>query len=230
MEQSDRRKQYLLDDHQTDLLVPSQLVLLTHREPGLFNPKDPVHRKKLLQWCHLQWIPTFKKSMEQGNSIYYHDCCSCFSRRVFAKNAGHPLLQTSPVSKIPTFRDINNAENLYQWLLCRLNQSIKLGQRCLFPALNREHVENFDLEVINRDNEIEMLRKRVEEMSQIETKLNKQLSSLREENQRLLHSSKSWYGRYQELAELKEPALWSQFATPFKKNPKSNFDLFDGSL
>ena len=100
----------------------------------------------------------------------------------------------------------------------------------MFPALNREHVENFDLEVINRDNEIEMLRKRVEEMSQIETKLNKQLSSLREENQRLLHSSKSWYGRYQELAELKEPALWSQFATPFKKNPKSNFDLFDGSL
>ena len=230
MEQSDLRKPYLLNGNEADLPVPSQLILLTQREPGLFNPKDPNHRKKLLQWCHLQWMPTFKKSMDQGNSIYYHECCTCFTRRVFSKNAGHPALQSCPLSKIPSFRDVNSAEDLYQWLLRRLTASDKLGQRCLFPALNREHVESFDLEVMNRESEIEQLRKRLEQMSQSESALNKQLTSLKEENQKLLHSSKSWYSKYQELLEVKEQAMWSQFATPLKRQPKSNFEIFDGSL
>lgn len=229
MEQSDLRKPYLLNGNEPDLPVPSQLVLLTQREPGLFNPKDASHRKKLLQWCHLQWMPTFKKSIDQGNSIYFHECCSCFTRRVFSKNAGHPSLQTCPISKIPSFRDVNSAEDLYQWLLRRLNDSIKLGHRCLFPALNREHVESFDQEVLNREQEIEMLRKRLEQMTQMESSLNKQLVSLKEENQKLLHSTKSWYSKYQEIVEFKDHALSSQFATPLKRQPNSNFDMFETS-
>ena len=50
------------------------------------------HGQELKNWCRFHWSNTLSKGMKNYNAPTYHDCCLCFSKRDFAKKAGHPEL------------------------------------------------------------------------------------------------------------------------------------------
>ena len=186
-----------------------------------FNHKSSHHRKELLCWCQANWDSTFKKSLQSSNPLFYHDCCSSFSRRGFAKLAGHPPLQSSSVLRIPTFKNVKSADQLYQWLINMFVINSNRGQRSYFPTINRYHVEEDIQEVELDDEEPIFLKKRVENLcDNIQNIFTKRIAELEQVNQKLLCSSKSWCQKYQELLDKQENQIPVEFETPFKKSTK----------
>ena len=104
-----------------------------------------------------------------------------------------------------------------------MEANTKRGQRCFFPAINRPHIVAQDMDNEKLEDEVQMLRKRVEVLEKTEEELNKSISLLKEENQKLLKSSKSWYMRYQEATEPQDKIMTSAFNTPMKKTSNVNF-------
>ena len=195
--------------------------------PAEFNPKDKQHKDLLHSWCQETWPSTFRKSLQSGNMMHYHGCCTCFSRRAFCKLAGHPELQTCKLSKMPSFKDVSSALDLYHWLLGLLTEDSKRGVKVYFPAINRLHFNPEQSEQEEDDEEMHSLQKRVERLTQQETKLTEQVKQLKSENEKLVLSMKMWYMKYQELLDKTEPNQPSVFTTPVTKRTKHNFESFD---
>ena len=197
----------------------------TSRAP-VFDPNNNEHKARLYYWCKAEW-PTFCRSLLHQNSVYYHDCCSCFSKRRFSKLAGHPCLQTSSVITIPSFKEVESAADLFRWLLKMLTYNSKKGARCLSPAFNRYHIEEDSKVGQGRksdDEEDTFLNKRVDDLNR-ELLQSKQLNThLQKENHRLLESSKAWFQRYQEISDGCYQAIPSELQTPKKSKPNSWFD------
>jgi len=191
----------------------------TSRAP-VFDPNNNEHKARLYYWCKAEW-PTFCRSLLHQNSVYYHDCCSCFSKRRFSKLAGHPCLQTSSVITIPSFKEVESAADLFRWLLKMLTYNSKKGARCLFPAFNRYHIEEDSKVVQGRDDDDEesmFLNKRVSDLNRELSQVKHLNSYLQTENSKLLESSKSWFQRYQEISEGYQQTVPSELQTPNKAN------------
>ena len=166
--------------------VSTQLSQTPYCEVENFSIDDPRHAEQLREWCRLCWS-TIKKSMESYNPAIYHECCFCFSRRGFAKKAGHCEMQSVSVLKMPSLKALQGPEELYKWLLDRIKLQHRLGRKPIFPAINRYHTELED-DSEDTEKQIEHLGKRCD---QLETENRR----LRSENARLLESSQSWCQR-----------------------------------
>lgn len=192
----------------------------------IFDPNRTEHKARLYYWCQAEW-PTFCRSLLHQNSVYFHDCCSCFSKRRFSKMAGHPSLQTSSVITIPSFKEVQSSGDLFRWLLKMLTYNSKKGARCLFPAFNRYHIEE-DCKVgqgrDDDDEESTLLNKRVNELSRELVQAKQMNSHLKTENHKLLESSKAWFQRYQEVSEGCYLTVPSGLETPKKSKSNSWFN------
>ena len=195
--------------------------------PFPFNPKSPADKDKLLRWCEEQWQPTFLKALQSSNALYFHECCFSFSRRGYSKLAGHPPLQSSPINKIPSFKEVINSTDLYNWLLAKLSDNHRRKQKVYFPAINRLHLDLDDEEKDPDGEEAVMLRKRLEHVDEMEKKLTLQIRTLRHDNEKLFNSTTAWYQKYQELLDKQDQHLSSLLSTPMKKKPKNNCELLD---
>jgi len=191
-------------------------------KPSYFDPSSLQHKARLYDWCRSHW-PIFCRSLHHQNSVYYHECCNSFSRRHFAKLAGHPSLQTSSIATIPSFKEVFTADDFFRWLLKMLTYNTKKGHPCRFPAVNRYHQEQ-DTKTVQEDIEDEettMLKKRVSELNQQLYSLKETSLKTQEENQRLLERTQMWYQKYQELAELEK--VGQEYMTPQKVGRKCFF-------
>lgn len=203
----------------------SKRMLLQER-PSIFNPKDHKHRRHLELWCEHQWDLTFVKSMKSKNTMYYHFCCDCFSRRTFARIAEHNNCDTYSLTKILSFKEVESAADLYRWLLKMLTTKASRGEKCYFPALNRYHFDENHLESPEeRLNNLEFLQKRYEETS---LELEKALAvkkNLEVANQQLLNSSKDWCRKYHEMCDSFTGGYPPEFYTPQKRQKLLNFEF-----
>jgi regulator of replication initiation timing len=168
-------------------------------EVECFCLDNPRHSELLREWCRLCWS-TIKKSMESYNPAVYHECCFCFSRRGFAKKAGHCEMQSVSVLKMPSLKALQGPEDLYKWVLDRIKLHHRLGRRPVFPALNRYHTDVED-ESEDTEKQIEHLGKRCDQLELEVKELQTENRRLRSDNSRLLESSQSWCQRYQESLE-----------------------------
>ena len=172
----------------------------TTQTPNIPRPFDLVNEEdaqELKNWCRVHWQYTLTKGIQNSNTPFYHDCCVSFSRRGCVKRLSHPPLQSASVLKIPSLRNVESPEALYEWLRERLIMHYSLGKKVFFPSINIAH---FDSEENKTDeDQKELLCKRVEQLSEEKLKTEQEVRQLREDNNKLLHSSKSWYTKYQEL-------------------------------
>ena len=168
-------------------------------EVEYFRLDDPRHFELLREWSRLSWT-TIRKSIDSYNPVIYHECCFSFSRRGFAKKAGHCEIQSASVLKMPSLKAIQGHEDLFKWLLDRMKLYQRLGRKPVFPAINRYHA---DLEDESEDTEkqIEHLGKRCDDLQRELVTLQSENKRLRVDNGRLLESSQSWCQRYHERAE-----------------------------
>jgi hypothetical protein len=172
------------------------------------------HLESLKAWCRAHWLSTFKRSLMYGNKLTFHCCCTSFSRRSFVKGAGHPKLQSIGVLQIPALRDATSHTDLYNWLVEVIVETKKMGQRVLFPAVNRHH-EEIEEDEWSHQGDSDVLAKRNLELEEELTKTRRQLVELRKDNDRLLQSSKSWYDKYEQLLD-PGSAMMGMLSTPRK--------------
>jgi hypothetical protein len=115
-----------------------------------------------------------------------------FSRRNFPKRFSHPKLQSAALSKIPTLKNIESSEGLYEWLKQRLHLHYRLGKKPYFPSINIAHcTEDVDASLDLSCDE-ELLDKIQREESVEKKKMIEEITYLREENNKLLNASKMW--------------------------------------
>lgn len=190
-------------------------------KPRNFDPDNKIHRKGLLDWCHKVWEADFRRAMQAGNPPFYHDCCCTFSRRSYEKKAGHPKLQTSQVSKIPTFKDVSTADQFYKWLYKVLASNKKRGDRCLFPKLNTEHYNDDILGELEALETIEELRNKLGQASDLIIQHENTIRGLKDEKEQLLHANKNWFLKYQEVLESAAKIEDPDYQTPMKNNKRS---------
>lgn len=181
----------------------------------VFDLDDPSHDAKLRLWCRVHWSATIKKSMDSYNSLTFHDCCFSFSRRGYTKRWDHPILESFPISKIPTLKLVSSEEELHSWLRNRMQERAKAGKTMVFPSVNTRHLLPPD----QRDTDLspcqtEFLRKRLVELSQEKQEVLSQIDKLKNDNARLHASSKSWFDKYQEAIQSREQSIEN---TPVKK-------------
>lgn len=203
------------------------LETLSLHRPSRFDPDNKRHRQKLLLWCEECWSKDFKTAIQAGNSPIYHDCCTCFTRRAFCRTAGHPDLQSSAVSKIPAFKEMEKPEDLYRWLLKTLQANKRRGDRCLFPRFNVQHQDDDGVDNLDSDSTITELRNTITDLRKRAHVLEDKVKKLTLENNQLLHASKTWYQRYQEVTENSDKKQPTLFDTPMKKNNSNNFSLLE---
>lgn len=194
------------------------------QRPVRFEPEKKLHQKRLHEWCKEVWGSDFKRAILSGNPPLYHDCCCAFSRRFFAKKCGHPSIQTCPVTKIPSFKDVETADQFYKWLYKLLCGNKKRGERCLFPRFNVEHFEDDGLNEFEAAETIKELRLLLDEATISIAGQDEAIKNLKADNEKLLHASKAWYQRYQELLEQPVKQEDVVYNTPQKKNNYS-FDV-----
>lgn len=168
-------------------------------------------------WSKNNWDRVVKKSIENLNPLVYHDCCFCFSRRGFSKNAGHPALESCSILKIPSLKDCKSADDLYKWLRQKIVEHSKQGRKTIFPAINRPHILALDQEEDTESEKVEVLAKRCKELSEEKEKVLETISKLTEDNQRLQRSSKTWYLKYQQALSREEEMEETRLDTPVKK-------------
>lgn len=196
--------------------------------PVNFQPESKLHRQRLLQWCTETWSADFHKAIAAGNPPVYHDCCCAFSRRAFCRHASHPSLESCAVTKIPSFKDLEKPEDLYRWMLKTLQNNFRLGYRCFFPRFNVLHSNEDGLDDIEMATCAQKLRSRLQELTKLTSKQEETIKNLRSENDQLLHATKSWYQKYQEITDASDKTPPSMFSTPLKRTSNSNFGFLDG--
>lgn len=197
------------------------------REPVL-DIKNKQDLERLRGWCREHWTATLKRSFASKNQVFYHSCCNSFSRRAFSKDAGHPAFLSCNVLTMPGFKNVDDAESLFRWFIKLARENSRIGERTLFPSVNRYHNESQDAdEETTEDTEnTDYLSKRCRELEQELDKSRSLVQHLQADNARLLNSSKSWYSKYQELLEKDDPATLF-LATPIKKLKLSNVSSFE---
>lgn len=143
----------------------------------------------------------------------YHDCCNSFSKRGFAKSAGHPPLQSAYILKIPTLRTVSSPEELCNWLKNRMKEHRSEGRIPVFPTMNRHHTDMVEeKEIDNRDEQVESLEKMYKDLLSEKGVLERQIEKLQLDNSRLQASSKSWMKLYQDIMfkEWSDEERWMQ--------------------
>lgn len=168
-------------------------------EVEYYRVDDPRHSELLREWSRLSWT-TIRKSIDSYNPVVYHECCFSFSRRGFAKKAGHCEIQSASVLKMPALKAIQGPDELYKWLLDRIKLHQRVGRKPVFPAINRYHADMED-ESEDTEKQIEHLGKRCDDLQRELVQLHSENKRLRVDNSRLLESSQSWCQRYHERAE-----------------------------
>ena len=187
-------------------------TLVGNEREEYINPFDQAHLDWLKAWCRAHWLPLFRRSLVYGNKLSYHVCCNSFSRRCFLKMAGHPPLLSMSILHIPALRNASSYMHLYSWLLEVITESTRLGQKMLFPSLNRYHIER-DEEVdkvnnIKQEEECMLAKRNIELENELHI-TKKQVQDLKKDNEKLMQSSKSWYKKYEELLETSQVYLWT---------------------
>ena len=182
------------------------MIQLFSNEEKYFDLNSADHAQELKNWCRFHWSNTLTKGMKNYNAPTYHDCCLCFSKRGFAKKAGHPELQSASVLKIPTLRSVENPEDLYEWIRNRMEIHNRIGKKPLFPSINTYHSSQNEQEKteVEEGVEKEYLVKRFEELAIKQKESQEKINQLIEDNKRLLASSKNWCIKYQELLSTKD--------------------------
>lgn len=186
-----------------------------------FDFNDKVDLKRLQAWCEGQWIVTFRRSLINSNAMNYHTCCNTFTRRHFMKSAGHPEHRTIKLNKIPSFKAIEDAEGLFKWLVSVARDNDKQGLKTPFPSVNKRHTEKqlFGPANIFKTSSADHFTDLQNELTVVKA----QLHRLTAENLQLLHSSKTWYSKYQELLDQRDHNEF--LLTPFKKLNNSKYFL-----
>ena len=190
------------------------------------DTNDIEHLARLKEWCRTHWTVTFRRAFLNFNVMHFRACCNSFSKRTFVKVASHPALQTTTLNKLPAFKTIETAEDLFRWLLQMAKNNEKFGEKTLFPTVNRHHhdIDQTEDEQTPDTEEQELLKKRCYEL-QSELENTKSLTrELQADNSRLLNSSKAWHAKYQELLDLSEHTV-DFFYTPIKRTNNSMFFL-----
>ena len=166
----------------------------------LFDLSRKEHAKELKSWCRLHFQYTLCKGIQGANTPIYHDCCISFSKRGCVKRLSHPALQSVSVLKISTLKNASSADDLYNWIRSRMLIHYNLGQKIYFPTINTAHFSSQDDDTgADQVEPAELLGKRTQELTAELQKTEQEMTKLREENSRLLLSSRTWHDRYQEL-------------------------------
>lgn len=151
-------------------------------------------------WCNRHYLETVRKSIENYNALQYHYCCNSFSRRSYAKRAGHPSIHTANILKIPSLKAVSSADELYHWLRMRMREHQSEGRPAFFPGINRPH------QVIPVDNnhndgecfKADFFKTRCESLLKENEDFVQKLEKLKEDNMKLQSSSKYWMRLYQD--------------------------------
>ena len=203
------------------LTPQKRLVQQVSTESGYTTPTTklhPVHdtsidleseedEKRLREWCEYHWEHTFKKNFDNYNSIQWHECCVCFSKRGFSKRSGHPEYETFSLLRVQSFRQVITADGLYQWIRGRLEAHKKEGRTLIFPTINKNHPKSTDTlhhstfscsPVHHSPEQVQYLSKRVLELSSETITALAKIQRLEKDNNRLLASSQNWFMKYTE--------------------------------
>lgn len=185
------------------------------------------HIIRLREWCEVHWELVFARGLDSKNPVYFHDCCTSFSRRSFAKHAGHPTLNTTSIQRLPAFREMKTASDLFKWLLKWLRDMSANQAVCHFPRLNVQHAPRTGQEVDGCGMRTAELGKRTLELASQVDSLQAQVEHLLSDNAHLLNSSKHWCNKYQALLDRHPDSFHDQHATPEKHVvTANNFDYF----
>ena len=172
----------------------------TGNPPRPFDLASEEDAKELKTWCRLHFQHTISKGIQGCNTPIYHDCCISFSKRGCVKRLSHPSLQSASVLKIPSLRRADSPEDLYEWLRSRMIVQYNLGQKVYFPTINTAHFSSGDDDTEDEEQQSsEFLGKRMKELNEEKLKTEQEMNQLKEENNRLLGASRSWFSKYQEL-------------------------------
>jgi hypothetical protein len=108
------------------------------------------------------------------------------------KKLSHPKLQSASLLQIPTLKEVKSPEDLHTWLKQRLYLHYRLGKKTYFPSINIAHSTEDDDSSVETSSDEELLAKRQKEFSIEQKKILQEIVHLKEENKRLLSSSKMW--------------------------------------
>ena len=166
----------------------------------------------------MHWGGTIKKSIDNFNPVAYHDCCFCFSKRVFAKKASHPKVESVSMMRICSLKSIDSADALYDWLLDRAKAHERMGKQPVFPTINKCHLESDDDENEFILTPSRQLKLKFDEMSQENSTAKKVIEEYEKTIEKLRASSQEWYLKYSELREKQdETEQMSSLFSPIKK-------------
>lgn len=154
--------------------------------------------------------------MKQHNSLYLHYCCTAITKRHFMACAGHPVDQTYSIFRMPSFKEVTNAEQLYQWMLTLLVKAKARGLKTFLPSLNRYHMETDLFELHECRQQVLELEKKLADASEMLARSNQKVRALEKESLQLAMASRTWFQRYQELTEEREESM-DVLMTPKKK-------------
>lgn len=195
--------------------------------PKVFDLTSEDDDKELKTWCNFHWQDTFSRAIKNFNAPFYHDCCVSFTRKGCIKKISHPPLQSASVLKIPSLRRIECADDLYRWLKERLELHHRLRKKTYFPSINVAHFSSEEEHYLNQDTTDEMLCKRCSELASEKEKAVEVVKQLKEENKRLLGSSKMWCQKYQEIMQPQVDKDDMYLELSPKKKVKSAFSVLD---
>ena len=191
------------------------------------DTSNPIHISWLQGWCRAHWLSTFKRALMYGNSLYYHSCCNCYSRRTFCLTAGHPVQCTTNIRKLRGFKEVDSATALFLLILDMVHAASKEGKKVRFPTVNRKHFyvtpEEDALSKLNEENLF--LSKRCRELESEITELHSRLQEYKTSNERLLHSSKDWCEKYLKLLDQRD-GREELLMTPKKRIRLSKEEVF----
>jgi predicted nuclease with TOPRIM domain len=119
------------------------------------------------------------------------------------------------VVQVPALREASCYNDLFEWLVDVIKETSKTGQRPLFPALNRYHIERDEPdEPITKEQDTMLAKRNFELESELE-QMKMQIADLRKDNDRLLKSTKNWHLRYEEMLDSGQ-AMSTLLETPRK--------------
>ena len=126
------------------------------------------------------------------------------------------------MTRIPAFKEVQTAEELYHWLLKTLQKNAKLGHTCFFPRFNVQHSEDPGLDDQDPGAAVSELRTRLHAITAVVRNQESTIKALRKDGDNVLHSLKHWYAKYQELKDTVDKQPPTLFNTPAKRSALSN--------
>ena len=99
------------------------------------------HIARLEDWASLHWETLISKAKTCKTTVYFHECCFCFSRKGYTLKAQHPQEMTVSVQKIPELKSSLSYCDFFDWLFQKLHARHKRGYAVYFPAINAPHTD-----------------------------------------------------------------------------------------